>query len=360
MSKSWSITITFFAVHLSLIFFLYPENMIEIARFGQWAYILTGFTLELLFLRFYFSGLAAFPGEDLTEIVRRYGIWTARILLLPLVFYFFMSFVLLNRSHAELVTVVFLPKTPIWAILLIMLGIPLQAAIHGLKAIMRGSVILMFVVLPFILFSLVTCFQNTNLNFVFPLNIEPSFWRKESFLTGMLAHSAFLFLGMTSSKINFSSKRLRLMLYCTMGALLPLYFLANYIPLLIFGPATAVRFPFPFLSALDTVNLEWLFVDRITMFYLVSTLSFIFIYSSILQWMVATMLAKLYVPISTKVLCWAVTLLAYWVSVSIPDWEMIEQLIILDTPLRLYSIGFIPLLIFVVGITKGKGRRIQY
>lgn len=352
MSKSWSLTIAFFAVHLSLIFYLYPENMIKIAHFGQWAYILAGFALELLLLRLYLAGLAAFPGEDLTEIVRRCGIWSARILLLPLVVYFFMSYVLLNRSHAEMVTVVFLPKTPIWAILLVMLGIPLQAALHGLKAILRGTVILMAVVMPLVIFSLAACFQKMNLNFIYPMDIDPFFWRKESFLTGLLAHSAFLFLGMTAANSDFSLARVRRMLYIAMGALLPFLFLAIYIPLMIFAPGTIARFPYPLPSAIDTVNLEWLIVDRITMFYVVSTLSFIFIYTSILVWMITSMLGKLYLPFSKKVLSGAVVFTAYLVCLWIPDWETIERFIYLDTPLRFYSIGFIPLLIYAIGLSK--------
>jgi hypothetical protein len=265
-----------------------------------------------------------------------------------------MSYVLMNRSHAEMVTVVFLPKTPIWAILLVMLGIPLQASLHGFKAILRGTVILMVVVMPLIIFSLATCFQKTNLNFIFPMDVDPLFWRKEGFLTGLLAHSAFLFLGMTSANSDFSSARVRRMLYIAMGALLPFFFVAIYIPLMIFAPGTIARFPYPLPSALDTVNLEWLIVDRITMFYVVSTLSFIFIYTSILVWMIASMLGKLYVPFSKKVLSWAIAFAAYVVCVWIPDWETIERLIFLDTPLRLYSIGFIPLLIYVIGMTKGR------
>jgi hypothetical protein len=354
MSKGWNVTVAFLAVHLSLILYLYPENMISVAHFGHWAYILAGFALELILLRFYLAGLAAFPGEDLLGIVRKYGIWAARILLLPLTVYFFMSYVLLNRSTAEMVTVVFLPKTPVWALLLLLLGIPLQAALHGSKAILRGTFILMAVVMPLILLSLAACFQNTNLNFIFPMSVDLSFWRKDGFLTGLGAHSAFLFLGMTSANCDFSSARVRRMLYVAFGALLPFFFLAIYLPLMIYAPGTIAKFPYPRPSAMDTVNLEWLFFDRITMFYVVSSLAFIFIFTSILVWMIASMLAKLYVPFSNKVLCWAAAFIAYVCCLSIPDSETAQRLIKMDTLLRFYSIGFIPLLIYVIGMTKGR------
>lgn len=350
MARDMQLIISFIAFHLSVIFYLYPLNIISISHFGHWAYILAGYVLEFVFLWLYVNGLARFPGEDITSIAKRSGKWLARILLLPLAVYFFMSFVLLNRSQAELLAVVFLPKTPIWAISFILLILPLQSAIKGSHVIMRGSSFLMAFILPLILLSLFSCFQNMDIRFLFPTQADLTFWSKSDFLESLLAYSPFICLGMLTEKWNLAMGRLRRGLYGAMLFLLPFYFLAVYIPILTFAPDTAARLRFPLPVALDTINIEWLFFDRITVFYVVASVAFVYIYTSVLVCIISSMLMKLYIPVSRTVLCWIITICGYLICIWLPDWETIDWLIQMDTPLRIYSLGFIPLFIYGIGI----------
>ncbi|GED30022.1 GerAB/ArcD/ProY family transporter [Brevibacillus centrosporus] len=343
------LSVVFIAIHLSVIFYLYPSDIIGVSHFGHWLYIITGFLLEFLLLFLYLSGLSTFPKEDITSIVNRCGPWWARLLLLPLLVYFFMSFVLLIRSHAELLTIIFLPTTPIWAILLLLFIIPLFVAIHGHRTILRGSFALMITILPLILFSLFSCFQNINIHFFFPIEPVPTFWYDEHFLKSLLAHSPFLSLGIFSRYLSFAVSQTRKYLYAAMLFLLPFYLLAVYIPILTFAPDTAQKLRFPIPVALDTVNLEWLFFDRITMFYVVATVSFIYVNTSVMVWIMSTLTVNLYTSISRTKICWVIIGVAYVICILVPDWETIDWLISLDTPLRLYCIIFIPLLIYGIG-----------
>ncbi|WP_309122507.1 GerAB/ArcD/ProY family transporter [Paenibacillus sp.] len=357
MSGAARLASVFFAVHLSMLFYLYPENVIGMSHFGQWAPILAGYAIELVFLLFYLSGLSAFPREDVADILSRWGVWAARLLLLPLLTYFFTSLVLLNRSHAEIAAILFLPNTPIWALQLLMLVIPLRAAAVGFASVQRGAIAILLFVAPLIAFSLASCFQNANLNYLFPLQADGLFWRKELFLSVLIPHSGFLFLGMTGTVCNFASRPLRRALFLAMGGLLPFYFLVAYLPILILDPGNAAQFQFPLPAALDTVNLEWLMFDRITMFYVVATIVLIYVYSAVLFWCSTRLVSKLYWPWSPKPLLFGIAAAVYVSCLAIPDWYTFDVLSHWNAPLRLYGIACIPVLAFAVAITNKRVRR---
>ncbi|XEC92982.1 GerAB/ArcD/ProY family transporter [Paenibacillus tarimensis] len=350
MNKDWILAVTFITVHLSLILFGYPEMVFDVDRSGYWAPILAGFLLEFILLRIYLSGLSAFPGEDLIRIFKRYGIGTARFLLLPLTAYFLLSIVILIRSHAELLTIVLLPKTPIWAFMLMLVVIPLVTSAQRLTDILRATVTLTLLSFPFILFSLLSCFQNIEINYAFPLETDLFGWNLKAFLSSLFAFHGFLFIGLMASHWNLSMTRHRRKLYFALLALLPIFILSVYIPLMIFGPDAASKLHYPLTVSIDTVDYEWLMFRRITIFYIAASLAFIIIYLSILIWMTATIVSVLYISASRQTLTWFVTAAAFLTGLLFPDWETIDWFIWLDTPLRLYSIVFIPLMTWGIGI----------
>lgn len=351
MTNRWGLILLFLAIHLGLIFYVYPEKLLEVGESGYWAAILPGCLLEFLMLCCYLAGLAAFPGQDLSAVFQWAGKWKARILLFPLLVFFLMSVVLLVRSHAEIITITLLPRTPIWALLL-MLAIPLQVSLVGLGSIMRATVTISFLLIPLIALSLLACLQNTDARFLFPLQPNMLSWNYKALLTGLSAHVGFLFVGYAASRWDMSLPQNRRTLYIVLLISVPFYFLAVYVPLLIFGPDAVSRLRFPLIFSIDTVNLEWLFFNRITLFYYAATLTFVLIYSSVLIWMMAKMLTALYVPASNKIVSAAVVSAAYLWGLFIPDWETIERLVWMNTPFRLYTLICIPLLTWVLGRLK--------
>ncbi|MBA2941029.1 GerAB/ArcD/ProY family transporter [Paenibacillus sp. CGMCC 1.16610] len=349
MNKNWALAPLFFAVHLSLIFFLYPDKMIGIAHFGHWAYISAGIALEFAFLWLLMSGLAAAPGSSLTGLFRNWGAWTARLLLFPLSVYWFMSLLVGFRIHAETLIIMFLPRTPEWAVLFVLVLLSLQASLISLRGLSRATVTLLILLMPILLFSLGACFLNADARYLMPLTPNLTFWHSQNFLNGLASHSCFLFIGMASAKWDFSARCVRRSLYVAMATLIPFYFLAVYIPLLIFSPGNANKFRYPLTAAFDTVNIDWLMLDRITMLYVVGSVTFIYIFGALLIRMNAELLRDLFLPVSKSVLSCLLAALAFSLALLVPNWHIAQNILKLDTPLRLYSEAIIPLLASVIG-----------
>ncbi|WP_127580465.1 GerAB/ArcD/ProY family transporter [Paenibacillus koleovorans] len=349
MIRNGALAPLFFAAHLGLIFFLYPDKMVGIAHFGHWAYILTGIALEFAMLWLFMKGLAAMPGTPLTTLFRRWGAWTARLLLLPLAVYWFISLLIVLRIHAETLMIIFLPRTPKWVILLVLVLLSLQASLIGLRAVSRATVTLLLLLMPIMVFSVGACFLNTDVRYLMPLTPDPFFWRSQHYLSSLAAHSGFLFLGMTAARWDFSAPRVRRSIYVAMLALVPLYFLAVYIPILIFLPGNVDKFHYPLTAAFDTVNIDWLLLDRITMLYVVGSVTFILIFAALLIKINTELLRDLFLPVSKPVLSCSLAALAFILCLFVPNWRAVQHFLDMDTPLRMYCGVLIPLVTFTIG-----------
>lgn len=336
----------FVIVHMSLLFFVYPEKIIESTRTGHWEAILVSVLFEFCVLLIYIKGLMWFPGQDLTDIFHEsVGKWVSRILLSPLVLYFFMSIFLLARSHAELLTIVFLPKTPIWALLLLLI-IPLYAAWKGIHTIYRSSVLYFILFVPVICLALLSSFGNFHYPNAFPLlNTRPDFFMKPSFYSSLFAYSGFLYLGMVNFFVKTPTGKWQ-PLFTAFFSLIPFYVLSVYIPLLTFGQEAATKFRFPLILTLDTVDIESLIFNRVTMFYVISTLMFVVIYIALLIWASVRIIKKMFIPMNEKYLAILLTFAAYTAGLLVPGWNWVDTFIWWDTSLRLYCMIAIPVAVF--------------
>lgn len=352
MDKKISPYVVFVLIHISLIFFEYPERIFECIDRGHWQPILIGCMLELTVIWIYLNGLVSFPNMDLVDIFKRMaGSWFSRAALLPLVFYCFASIVLHARSHAEILTIILTPNTPIWVLMLLFLSISLFAAWSGIHVVLRTGFLVAVIFIPIIILTLISAFKNIDVNNAMPLwNNDPGFFVKPSFYSGFFAFSGFLYIGMIRPYIKLESSNKRTFMLVYLVGIIPLFLASIYIPLLIFGQETVSRYLFPVIAAMDTVDLYWLIFDRVTMFYVTASLTLMIVSSAVFMWMAAQLIHKLYAPFPQKWLSACLTIVCFVASILIPGLFSIDRLIWLDTGIRFYCIVGIPCMVALMSL----------
>jgi len=351
MSKFAPLT-TFFLMHLATILLVFPEKTIASTKSGHWEPILIGFMLEWVLLWLYLKGLAGFPKMDVIDIFNDItGKWAARFILAPLLLFFFIDVSVILRVHSEMLTVTFLPEYPLWSLALLVL-VPLYAAWKGILTIIRSTLILFIICMPVTLFSFFTSFGNFDLKNGNPLFDKTfSFMANADFYSSFIAHSGFLFLGfipLYKYPILKKSKSI----FFTYVSLLFFYIALVYIPLFIFGRETSSRFQFPTIISMDSIDINWIMFDRITLFFITCTLISVFVYAALLLWMMIQLIQKLYLVSSTPVIVIILAISVVAIAGFLPTWNSVQVLITVDTWFRFYCIFVIPLAIFIMGIVK--------
>lgn len=349
MVNKISVYLTFITIHFGLIFFVYPEKIFESTSKGHWEAILIGCLFEVIVMWIYLRGLSSFPNMTIVQICKQaLGPWLSRILLIPVMLYFLATLVLISRVYSEMMTIVFLPKTPIWA-LLCFLFLGLFAAWYGIGTVLRTSVIISVLFIPWISAALSSSMLNFDIRNAFPIwNTTFDFLKHPAYYSSFFAFSGFLFLGMIHPFFR-NVARSRKVFILLVAGLSPLYLASVYIPLLIFGQETVIQFQFPLHTGMDTIDISWSIFERMTLFYTTSMIAFLIVYSAVLIWITAEMFRNIVVPLSNKLLSVIITLIAYFLSSLVPGWSETEQLIWLDTGLRAYSIFVFPVVIGIIG-----------
>ena len=196
MNKSVHVMILYILSHLGLIFFMYPGNIISSTEQGHWLPILLGIIIHFTFLFVYLKGLSFFPKKDIITIYTEIGKGIALLFLIPIFIYFMMILLITVRAYAEIITIVFLSNTPLWAIMLLLLSISTYIASNGVEVIFRTGLLLSILFLPIILFIFFTSFQNVDWRYAIPFDTDFRFITKRPYLESFFAFSGgFLFLG---------------------------------------------------------------------------------------------------------------------------------------------------------------------
>ncbi len=350
MDKSWQIVVMYILTHLGLIFFLYPANIIESSSEAQWIPIGIGVILHFVIVLIYLKGLSYFQNKNIIDIYSSFGkLWTI-LLLIPTGLYLLMINIITVRAYSEIINIIFLTKTPLWAIMLLILSISCYLSMQELSAIFKTGFLLSFLFLPLVLFVICISFQNVDWRYAFPMwSSDFSFIKKQSYFNSYFAiGGGFLFLGFIQPVLSFRNSRILIGL----AAIVPAFLLSVYVPVLTFGQATAETFIFPYVAAVDGINISWLMFDRITMFFLLCLITFIMLFIALVFWK-TVQITKYYIPILSEK--WAAIGLAffiYCICLLIPNWSDAERLFQINTPLRFYVILLVPLSIFGLGFWK--------
>ncbi|KMJ58854.1 hypothetical protein AB685_07190 [Bacillus sp. LL01] len=355
MDKSWQVVIIYVLTHLGLIFFLYPADIIGSTEEAHWIPVTIGVILHIAVVSLYMRGLAFFPGKNIIEIYTRSGNVLKVVFLLPIFAYFIMAIIITLRAYSEIITIVFLTNTPLWAIMLLFLVITCFLAMKGVETILRTGVLIAFLFLPLIFFVMIYSFQNVDWNYIFPIwNDDFSFIKNQIYLNSFFAiGGGFLFLGFVQPYFTFQRKKVLL----GIAFVIPCFFLSVYVPLLTYGQATASTFFFPFVMTLDAINITWLMFDRVTIFFLLSLITFIMLFLSLVMWK-AVKIANAFLPFAKhSYLVLFFSTIIYLICLWIPNWSDVEKLFSWNTLLRFYVLITVPLSLYCLGMwSKRRGR----
>lgn len=342
----------FLLIHFASTFSIFPEKIIGLTENGHWETILICSLLEIAVLWFYLKALAVFPGENIIDICKRtVGSWGTRIIMLPFVLFLFFYFILLGYYEALEIKAVMLPKTPISASLLVFILLALYAAWKGIDVIVRASMVLFVIFIPFVLFSLAISIKNFDFHNMFPIwNASPAFLMKPDFYVSLLGNSGFLVIGMLSLDKPMQFRQiLPIMLVVTLFALFTVY-----VPLLVFGREVAVNLQYPTLMASDTIDIEWVVFDWLPTFYSVSSGALNVFQASAMLWTMAKIIRLSYFQIREGWIVLSLSAILYILCLNISNMRALNDFLALNSWLCMYSIIFIP---FIVAILAAKGQR---
>jgi spore germination protein (amino acid permease) len=348
MDKSYHVVFMYGLTQLGFMFFFYPVDIIASTTEGHWVAIALGIAINMIVVWAYMKGLSYFPKQDIISIYLGVGKWAAILFLLPLVLFLIFVNIIIVRAFAEIITLVFLANTPTWAIMGLLLVISTYITLNGVNAIFRTGLLLALLFLPLILFTTILSFQNVDFRYLFPLfHNNFSFMTKPAYLNSFSAFAGnFLFLGFVQPFFSFSRKKVM----GTLAVLIPFFFLSVYLPLLTFGQATASTFKFPFVMLVSTIHINWLMFDRVTIFLLLSLITFTMLFISLLLWEVSRILNRAMPKVKLNYFVIAVSVIIFSCCMLITNWEEIQAVIMWNTMFRFFVLFAIPFSILFIGL----------
>ncbi|QJD82063.1 GerAB/ArcD/ProY family transporter [Cohnella herbarum] len=345
--------ILFMQVHLAAGMSIYSVRIIESTSKGHWEPILLGCLLEFFLVWMYMKGMAVSKGRQMVDVLASaLGKWGALLLLLPVIIYLACRLISLVRYQIIEINIILLPKTPLWATTLIYVAMPLYAASKGMSAIIRLSVAVCFLFVPFVFFSLIISFRNFDYFNAFPIwDSTAAFVTKPSFYVSMYANSGFLFLGMLTLDKPITMRSLWPILI-----LVTFFYLAVvYVPLFVFGQECLSILEHPPVIASDTIDVEWVVFDWLPTFYIVASSAVSFLEATVTVWMIMLIVRKLIVPFPPKWILVFIGIVAFCFNLMIRNVTSLNRLDTVNVVFCLYSIVIVPLVIFLTSLRR-RGR----
>lgn len=342
MVKNVQVATLYVLLHVGVIFFLYPSNLLETMDSGHLVAVTIGFLIHIAIVWGYMWGLGRFERGNVVDIFLKLGKWPAFMILLPAFVYLLAAVVIAIRAYGEVITLLFLSNTPLWATMALTLAVSLFLAAQGIATILRASMLLLALCSPPSLFVLVSSFQHVDWHYLLPVidgeSFSWSFLYGRPFLMSLFAvGGSFLFLGFIRPEIAYDQRKIRFASF----AILPMMLIAVYVPLLTFGHNTASTFLFPFIMVTDIVEVNWLMFERTSLFFTLSMIAFALLFISLTLWNAVYMVQRV-VKAKTLYVAVGISVVLYVVCTFITDWEHLQKLLWWNTLLRLYIMFVIP------------------
>ncbi|WP_231710674.1 GerAB/ArcD/ProY family transporter [Gracilibacillus suaedae] len=191
---------------------MYPTDIIESANRTHWVPVFIGMLTHLIFIWVYMKGLSYFPGKNIIDIYMEQGKVLSFICLIPIIVYFVLATITTVRAYSEIINIVFLSETPLWATMLPFLFISAYISTKGIGVIFHTTFIAACVFLPLFLFIFILSFQNVDWRYVFPLfDMDYSFISNRSYYKGFFSFAGvFLFLGFIQPYRTYDRKKVLL------------------------------------------------------------------------------------------------------------------------------------------------------
>ncbi|UPK46831.1 GerAB/ArcD/ProY family transporter [Paenibacillus pabuli] len=345
MNKAHMLTL-FVLLHLASIFAIFPERIISATSKGHWIPITILFVTELVVLWLYLKALSQFPGKTVVDICNEsLSKWGTRLIVLPLLIFLYIELFLLMYFQSGEIKAVLLQRTPPAATGALFILICFYAVWKGLHVIIRASIGLCILLMPFILFSMLISVQNFRISYIFPIwDNEMSFFSNLDFYVCTVILAGFLFLGMIPSKQRISfgkaAAAVSVIFVFALGSV--------YVPLLVFGQETVVHLQYPMLMASDTIDLEWVVFDWLPSFYVVASSALGVLKVSVLLWILVSLLQQLFIPKINRL--WILSLTGvslYLVSLWIPNMNALNSYLYLNVYFCVYSVLAFPIIVFL-------------
>ncbi|MFC7391463.1 GerAB/ArcD/ProY family transporter [Scopulibacillus cellulosilyticus] len=348
MIQRWQVGIIFINMQLSLGYIIYPDLIYKSTYSGHWEVVLCQSLFQLILILIYIKGLNYFPNKDVIDIYMKMGRWAAFLILIPFAIHLIVIVGLNLRIHTEVIRLVFLPRTPFWAILALLFYVSAYTAVKGLPTIFRSSNFIFFTAIPLVIFIIASSITNFDFHNASPIwQLSFKFIVKKPFLYS-LGISPLLFLGLIASKSKINFSRISLA-----WAIVTIFFLSFvYIPLFIFGAETVHTFQFSFMDAINSVDIRWFALNRAAMFFCISFSAFTILYNSAILWMIGRIMWKMIDCHFIKTSYWitAFSLIAFIMALFLTNWAWVEKLLRWDTMINLYAMIIIPVSIFFYGV----------
>ncbi|MBP3961948.1 GerAB/ArcD/ProY family transporter [Paenibacillus lignilyticus] len=268
MKQGISIAALFIVLQYGLLMFIFPQSIIQSQPSGHWLTVVLGWLLQGVLLRLLIGGFKE-SKEDLllcflqTKAISRF-IWLWLITISNV-----LVITIIIRGHSQLLKMLFLPNTPIWVLMALLLFSSLCISYAGRNSLLRLSILVGIFGLPLIIISLASTYGNLSLNMISPL--VPTF----SFLGEAKILPLFFIFSHTIGVIGFFgplsnvSKR---WLWGAWSVSLFFYLIIVYIPLGMFGHEGAAPLRYPLIIVLDSIRVNWFFFDRLSLFYVMAVL----------------------------------------------------------------------------------------
>ncbi|MHA6484774.1 GerAB/ArcD/ProY family transporter [Paenibacillus sp. strain BS8-2] len=350
MVKSGQVAVLYVLIHIGVIFFLYPSNLLVAMESGHWIAVFACFILHIAVVWSYMWGLGRFEKSNVIDIFMRWSKWATLLIMTPVFLYLIVVAIISTRAYSEIISLMFLSSTPLWAIMILILVVSTYLAIQGIGAIFRTGVLLLLLCVPPLLFVLVSSFQHVDWHYLVPLYDNTAFswsflFNRQFLMSLIVSGGCFLFLGFIQPTITFDQRKIR---YASL-LLFPLMLIAVYVPLLTFGHSSASTFLFPFIMVTDIVEVNWLMFERASLFFTLSMIALILLYLSVILWNAIYMVQRM-MKVSSLIIAAVLCLLVYIACSYITDWDHLQQLLWWNTLLRLYIMLVIPAGTLVLGI----------
>ncbi|RXZ83233.1 hypothetical protein EBB07_07875 [Paenibacillaceae bacterium] len=348
MDKSMGVVLIYFLMQLGIIFFVYPEFIMESTSEAHWLPILFGVIVNLCVMSIYLKGLSYFPNMDIIAIYSSFGKVMAAILLLPIFIYLMLVTVITINEFADIISIVFLTSTPLWSIIGLLLITAAFIGASGIATIFRTAILLAILFLPLMFFIICLSLQNIDLHYFFPLWDSDFSQLNGSALIRSLfpITSTFLIFGFIIPHYPFKMKKVML----SIMAIIPFFFLAVYIPVLTFGHGTVTTLRYPFVMVISSVYVSWLMFDRVTVFLVLSLIAFAILFMAVIIWQMISIVNHFLPKIRKHYIALAFVVIFFSICLQSTSVSTINELFLKNNLLRLYILFFVPLSIYLIGL----------
>ncbi|QAY65801.1 GerAB/ArcD/ProY family transporter [Paenibacillus protaetiae] len=330
MRRGISAAAFFLVLQYGLFIFVYTQCIIQSQPSGQWLFVMLGWLIQGIMLRLLIGGFKA-DKSDLLSKLNASGKWLRLGLVWPLLLSNLLTIGIIIRGHSQVLSVLYLPNTPIGFMLALLLCTALTVAYAGKDSLLRLSLVIGCLMLPLVLLAFIAVLKYVNPDMIFP--IQPSM----EFMTKPKLMPVFFILSNVFSLIAFVGPHSSVSKYWIWGAWgfsLLLFLLNVYLPVSVFGQEVVKDLRFPSLLLLDSVRVDWFFFDGISLFYILAIMISTLLNISSLLWLTRQLTVQsAFVPkLMTNPA--SVSLLAIAVAYAIPNLESLEILMVWGGPLR--------------------------